>query len=374
MLRVVVQWLAFIAVTVGSVSAALAWVFHKTVDQPFPSPTSKATIPVRIADPEPSLPPSQESEPVRSEVSAATRPPAAAVEEISPVQGDDLDSGLRRCLVGDREIDPAALFRLAQGRRIEVQTLLTEWIEPGRGRRLIDGGLLAFATLARMGYPMKSPHRVIELARGGHPVALEAAARIGDARAVNLFVEILRRRTSSETHTKRRAQAAFFARYTNSPRVSAELNGMAAGGDLTAVESLAHIGWGADKAMLTSLSRTTQNSMIRLWAVRALEAEEILSSAHVRERLLEALKKPESRGPLYNWTDWALEKMVRMKLPAAAESLRRYFDRISASPHGLPDGGGRTLYHLKVLRAIQQLGGSLSVAETEAVESNPLAE
>jgi hypothetical protein len=160
--------------------------------------------------------------------------------------------------------------------------------------------------------------------------------------------------------------------------VAQELNGLARAGSLTAVESLACIGSGADRLALSRLARSNKNPAMKLWAARALEAERILSSSNVLGRLLEAVKKSPAPGPLYSWPEWALDKIVALRLTEAAAPLRQYCDSAALGPHAVPEAGRFhspwSPFRLRLLRAIQRLGGALSEDEIEALEGNPLAE
>jgi hypothetical protein len=127
------------------------------------------------------------------------------------------------------------------------------------------------------------------------------------------------------------------------------------------VESLAFIGAGADRNVLINLSQASRNTMIRMWAVRALEAEEILTSPDSDRRLMEAVEKPPSPGPLYSWPEWALGKISNLKRKSLVEPLKNFSD----APPSI---------RMELLRTIRKLGGPLSISELDALAREPLGE
>lgn len=296
---------------------------------------------------------------------------------LAAVAGQAEDLALRGVI--EKELDACkgdfrVLFRWARERPADFRRELTAILDAAKDTHRLGRSIVAFRELARQRLVSDTPARIVHEAQAGDPTtrifAVEAAAHIGDQKAVDLIVKLLRTLPEAKDAGNLLYVTELHARHTGSSDVAAALLPFAKRGSIASIESLAHIGIGFAPADLRDV-KGNQLGYVRT----AVESATILSAPDRETRLLETLRRGPSPGGWFSWPEWGLDKIERLKLTGTLGPLRKLHAEFEKCPHSFPDHEHYRRYwsllRVRMLRTIQRLGGEVSAEECRMILDNP---
>ncbi|HKS15770.1 MAG TPA: hypothetical protein VJU16_00500, partial [Planctomycetota bacterium] len=225
-----------------------------------------------------------------------------ALPTFGQAEDTELRAVIERVLDADKG-DFRALFRLARERPADLRRELTAVLDSAKESYRLNRSIIAFRELALQRLVSETPDRIVREAQAPDPTtrmfAVEAAAHIGDRKAVDLIVKLLRTLPDAKDVGNFLYITETHARHTGSAEVAAALLPFAKKGSIASIESLAHIGIGFTAADLREV-KGGQLGHVRT----AVEAATILSATDREARLLETLRKGPSPNGWFSWPEW----------------------------------------------------------------------
>ncbi|MBI4618104.1 MAG: hypothetical protein HY720_31160 [Planctomycetes bacterium] len=222
-----------------------------------------------------------------------------------------------------------------------------------------------------------TPAQLLEIARDGpieaRCVAIDILGQIGDPAAVDLLGEILAREPmvageSNDYETTILLSAISASGDTNSEILASQLAEIVRRGgplrlEVPAVEAIGNIGFGDERELLQELEENSPRGDLMFAARRALTKVMQLQAPDREEKLMSLIEGMGMEGH-FSWYEWALTKVVHLRLTGHAGRLREIYDK----GKGVWVEGSPTSFSINVLAAIHKLGGSLSPEEIALLE------
>ena len=246
--------------------------------------------------------------------------------------------------------------------RVELERLMAIEKDPCR----LDRILAAYDVVSLWTGVQITPECLRRILRDG-PIelrirALDIAARISDDWSADFISTLIAAPASGADAELLLRSALKSAGRSHSDRIADALTKYIQRDDskfaVVAIESIGNAGSLSAMPALQSMVERPPNPIVKAEAAFALEKIALLGDPDRDSKLLEAVRGSRMSGE-FSWYDWALDWIVSLKLTHTAGPLRSIYDE---QQHLLDDSGPFS-FRVRILSAINQLGGPISADE-----------